>query len=36
MKVMTKDEIDTLLKVDLSNHLKKEERKSYKKFLVRN
>ena len=32
MKVMTKDEIDTLLKVDLSNHLKKEERKSYKKI----
>ena len=29
---MTKDEIDTLLKVDLSNHLKKEERKSYKKI----
>ena len=32
MKIMTKDEIDTLLKVDLSNHLKKEERKSYKKI----
>ena len=29
---MTKDEIDTLLKVDLSNHLKKEERKFYKKI----
>ena len=26
MKVMTKDEIDTLLKVDLSNHLKDEEK----------
>ena len=29
---MTKEEIDTLLKIDLSNHLKKEERKSYKKI----
>ena len=32
MKVMTKDEIDTLLKADLLNSLKKEERKSYKKI----
>ena len=32
---MTKDEIDTLLKVDLSNHLKKKEN-LIKKFLVRN
>ena len=27
MKVMTKDEIDTLLKVDLSNYLKKGRKK---------
>ena len=34
---MTKDEIDTLLKIDLSNHLKdKEKKSSTKKFLVRN
>ena len=29
---MTKDEIDTLLKADLLNPLKKKERKSYKKI----
>ena len=29
---MTKDEIDTLLKADLSNSLKNKERKSYKKI----
>ena len=29
---MTKDEIDTLLKADLLNPLKKKEKKSYKKI----
>ena len=32
MKIMTKDEIDTLLKADLLNPLKKKEKKSYKKI----
>lgn len=32
---MTKDEIDTLLKVDLSNHLKDEEKKSSTKKISR-
>ena len=35
MKIMTKDEIDALLKTDLSKPLK-EEKKSTKKFLVKN
>ena len=33
---MTKDEIDTLLKADLLNPLKKKEKNLIKKFLVRN
>ncbi len=37
MKVMAKDEIDVLLKADLSKPLKDEEKKtSTKKFLVKN
>ena len=33
---MTKDEIDAPLKTDLSKPLKEEEKKSTKKFLVKN
>ena len=37
MKVMTKDEIDVLLKADLSKPLKDEEKNLLqKKFLVKN
>ena len=32
MKIMTKDEIDALLKTDLSKPLKEEEKKSTKKI----